>query len=235
MLPTQNWTFIKSRTTINWAQLKALIIFCCFLQDYTINNCVWERSFYKSPRTPNCSIFFDLTKLGFNFVGAKGKKYFTTSDGSAFKECSPEDMRSSYLNMTHDYSRWVSIIDVPNRPDNCPFPCDYWEQSMSVMKNANSYDVRYPLSLVKVSLVNQNPLVMEFVSIEWKDYLCLAGGAMGLWTGSSIITIIQCSIGALTILLAFIWKSCQKLKTLQNVSDTTNLRRIVFVNNNGST
>lgn len=151
-----------------------------FFADYTIDNCVWERSFFRSPMTPNCSLAFEYLKSGFNFTQIDPNKIFITSDGYEFAQCRPEVIRRDFLNPSLTYSDWVTRINVPQRPNRCPLPCDYWDYSTTVNRDRDSFDIDPINSLLSLSFSNQNPKMTETVAIAAKDYLSMAGGTMGL-------------------------------------------------------
>lgn len=120
---------------------------------------------------------------------------------------------------------WVTRINVPNSEDICPFPCEYWEHSVSVTKNSDSFEIFEPNSLVKVARTSMNPHVNEVEKFGWQDYLCLAGGAMGLWTGSSVVTILQITVGNVMLFSAFIynitWSQQEKKRRFRLSSSQT--------------
>lgn len=179
--------------------------------------------FYKHPESPFCSIAFDLTKLGLNFgtnYTVSGK--VITSEGH-FNNCSPEQIRRTYLNSTLTYVDWVTRINVPQSQDVCPFPCDYWEHSTSVIRNSDSFAVTKPNSLVKITRTGMNPQVTEVQRLGWLDILSLAGGAMGMWAGGSFITVIQLSAGSGALLLALIQRPNQsdKKKNVGTILDSS--------------
>jgi len=143
-----------------------------------------------------------------------------TSEGHHFSDCSPEKIRRTYLNNTLNYVEWVTRIDVPSTEDVCLFPCDYVEQSASILRNSRSFEVSTPNSLVKIIRTSMNPNVVEVEKFGWQDYLCLVGGAMGFWTGSSMMTILQMTAGNATLLMAAVYrykakKNEQKLRQNQ--------------------
>lgn len=152
-------------------------------------------------------------------MNSTGNGMVQGKEAENFTDCSPEYIRSFYLNNTMNYVEWITRIDVPKSTDVCPFPCDYWEHSISVMKNAESFEVAKPSSLVKVTRANMNPHVSEVEKLGWQDYLCLVGGAMGMWTGSSVVTILQVAAGNLALLLALLYKT--NFYQRKNLASTT--------------